>query len=448
MSLAWHSHTYDVVVVGSGLAGLSAALTVAEFGLNPVVFEKDAAPGGVTAVSEGCFNAADSRRQIPLGIEDSPEKHLRQALRMSGGRGREPLLRTLCYEAYAAQQWLETIGVHFEERVHRARGAFFPRSHKPVSGGGRAYIETLLRALDPFDVPVVTEANVTSIVRSKDRVRGVEVEQQGRRLFVPARCGVVLAGGSFIRNVDMMKLYAPGLAEAQPWMTSGTDGSLLLAAADAGAGLVGMSAFELSFTTSSFCLPNDPARFILVNREGRRFVREDLTQDALLKAVIRQPGGTAWLISHAQEKRDPPGDPVFDALMAKAAASFNESVMLERPDVFGKDRRLLQPIREPFCLSRLTPRLMTSYGGVEIDVKARVLDRYGRPIPGLTAAGDITGGLYGEHGLYGDLLAGAAVFGRIAARTLVWSGRERRTQRFSPNFESDFQKVSFISPND
>ena len=127
MSLDRKKRAYDVVVVGSGLAGLSAALTVAEFGLNPVVFEKAASPGGMTLFSEGCFNAADSRRQIPLGIEDSPEKHLRQAVKMSGGKGREPLLRTLCYEAYSAQQWLETIGLVFEERIHRAPGALFPR---------------------------------------------------------------------------------------------------------------------------------------------------------------------------------------------------------------------------------------------------------------------------------------------------------------------------------
>lgn len=424
MSLDRKKRAYDVVVVGSGLAGLSAALTVAEFGLNPVVFEKAASPGGMTLFSEGCFNAADSRRQIPLGIEDSPEKHLRQAVKMSGGKGREPLLRTLCYEAYSAQQWLETIGLVFEERIHRAPGALFPRSHKPVYGGGSAYIQALLKALDPFEVPVVTGANVVSIMRDRERVRGVVVEHEGSRMEVRARCGVVLAGGSFIRNADMMRLYSPGLAEVLPRGAHGADGELLLAAADAGAGLVGMSSFELGFTTSSFCMPIDPSKFILANRDGKRFVREDVRLSNLLQAVIRQPGGTAWMISHAQEKRDPPGDKAFEALMAKAAAEFNEGVMLERPDAFGKDSRLLQLIREPYCLSRLTPRLMTAYGGVEIDEKARVLDRRGRPIPRLTAAGDITGGIYGEHALYGDLLAGATVFGRIAARTLVWTGRE------------------------
>ena len=85
----------------------------------------------------------------------------------------------------------------------------------------------------------------------------------------------------------------------------------------------------------------------------------------------------------------------------------------------------MKVIEQPYCVSRLTPKLMTSYGGIEIDASARVLGRDGQAIEGLTAAGDVTGGIHGEHALFGDLLASAAVFGRIAARTLVWSGREK-----------------------
>lgn len=426
---------YDVVIVGAGLAGLSAALTVAEFGLNPIVFEKSNKPGGATALSEGGFNAADSRRQIPLGIEDNPEKHFQQALKRSGYKGREALLRTLCYEAYSAQQWLETIGVQFDRHIYRAAGGFFPRTHKPLKGNGEAYIDALLHALKPFDVPVITEAEVQSLLRDSTTegfngpVKGVRGVCRGQTFTCRARCGVVLASGSFIRNQKMLTLYAPGLSNTKPWFEVGADGGILQAAADIGAGLVGMSYFELGFTTSSFCMPNDPSRFILVNRLGQRFVREDLQRTELLQAVLHQPEGVAWMISHAQEKRDPPASPEFEQLLLRALERFNEDVMLERPDPFGRDKRLMCVIQKPYCVSQLTPRLITSYGGVEIDANARVLDRHGLPIEGLTAAGDVTGGIHGEHALYGDLLASAAVFGRIAARTLVWSGRERPTGR-------------------
>lgn len=426
---------YDVVIVGAGLAGLSAALTVAEFGLNPIVFEKSNKPGGATALSEGGFNAADSRRQIPLGIEDNPEKHFQQALKRSGYKGREALLRTLCYEAYSAQQWLETIGVQFDRHIYRAAGGLFPRTHKPLKGNGEAYIDALLHALKPFDVPVITEAEVQSLLRDSTTegfngpVKGVHGVCRGQTFTCRARCGVVLASGSFIRNQKMLTLYAPGLSNTKPWFEVGADGGILQAAADIGAGLVGMSYFELGFTTSSFCMPNDPSRFILVNRLGQRFVREDLQRTELLQAVLHQPEGVAWMISHAQEKRDPPASPEFEQLLLRALERFNEDVMLERPDPFGRDKRLMCVIQKPYCVSQLTPRLITSYGGVEIDANACVLDRHGLPIEGLTAAGDVTGGIHGEHALYGDLLASAAVFGRIAARTLVWSGRERPTGR-------------------
>lgn len=426
---------YDVVIVGAGLAGLSAALTVAEFGLNPIVFEKSNKPGGATALSEGGFNAADSRRQIPLGIEDNPEKHFQQALKRSGYKGREALLRTLCYEAYSTQQWLETIGVQFDRHIYRAAGGLFPRTHKPLKGNGEAYIDALLHALKPFDVPVITEAEVQSLLRDSTTegfngpVKGVHGVCRGQTFTCRARCGVVLASGSFIRNQKMLTLYAPGLSNTKPWFEVGADGGILQAAADIGAGLVGMSYFELGFTTSSFCMPNDPSRFILVNRLGQRFVREDLQRTELLQAVLHQPEGVAWMISHAQEKRDPPASPEFEQLLLRALERFNEDVMLERPDPFGRDKRLMCVIQKPYCVSQLTPRLITSYGGVEIDANACVLDRHGLPIEGLTAAGDVTGGIHGEHALYGDLLASAAVFGRIAARTLVWSGRERPTGR-------------------
>lgn len=427
--------SYDVVIVGAGLAGLSAALTVAEFGLNPIVFEKAKTPGGATTLSEGGFNAADSRRQIPLGIEDNPEKHFQQALKRSGYKGREALLRTMCYEAYSAQQWLETIGVQFDRQIYRAPGGFFPRTHKPLKGNGEAYIDALLHALKPFDVPVITEAEVQSLLRESTTkgfngpVKGVHGVCRGQTFTCRARCGVVLASGSFIRNQKMLTLYAPGLSNTKPWFEVGADGAILQAAADVGAGLVGMSYFELGFTTSSFCMPNDPSRFILVNRLGQRFVREDLQRTELLQAVLRQPEGIAWMISHAQEKRDPPASPEFEQLLLRALERFNEDVMLERSDPLGRDKRLMCVIQKPYCVSQLTPRLITSYGGVEIDANARVLDRHGLPIEGLTAAGDVTGGIHGEHALYGDLLASATVFGRIAARTLVWSRRERPTGR-------------------
>ena len=207
------SDGFDVIVVGSGLAGLSAALTVAEFGYSPVILEKACEPGGLTCRAYGFFNAADARRQIALGIDDSPEKHLRQALEVSRGKAREPLMRTLCYEAYSTLQWLEALGLEFEPGIRRVLGGVYPRTHMPLRGAGEAYLSALRSALRPFGVPIVCNAEVTALRKSGDAVTGVEGLLSGEPFRLTSRLGVVLAGGGFSRNMEMMRLYAPGLSD-------------------------------------------------------------------------------------------------------------------------------------------------------------------------------------------------------------------------------------------
>lgn len=293
------SDGFDVIVVGSGLAGLSAALTVAEFGYSPVILEKACEPGGLTRRAYGFFNAADARRQIALGIDDSPEKHLRQALEVSRGKAREPLMRTLCYEAYSTLQWLEALGLEFEPGIRRVLSGVYPRTHMPLRGAGEAYLSALRSALRPFGVPIVCNAEVTALRKSGDAVTGVEGLLSGEPFRLTSRLGVVLAGGGFSRNMEMMRLYAPGLSDVLPALDEGADGSLIQAAADIGAALVGMSYFEVRLFASTLGLPGDPSDYILVNARGERFMREDRRRSTLAEAVVRQPDGMAWMVINA-----------------------------------------------------------------------------------------------------------------------------------------------------
>lgn len=262
------SDGFDVIVVGSGLAGLSAALTVAEFGYSPVILEKACEPGGLTRRAYGFFNAADARRQIALGIDDSPEKHLRQALEVSRGKAREPLMRTLCYEAYSTLQWLEALGLEFEPGIRRVLGGVYPRTHMPLRGAGEAYLSALRSALRPFGVPIVCNAEVTALRKSGDAVTGVEGLLSGEPFRLTSRLGVVLAGGGFSRNMEMMRLYAPGLSDVLPALDEGADGSLIQAATDIGAALVGMSYFEVRLFASTLGLPGDPPTTSSSTREA------------------------------------------------------------------------------------------------------------------------------------------------------------------------------------
>ena len=414
------SKGFDVIVVGSGLAGLSAALTVAEFGCSPVVLEKAPVPGGFTRRSLGFFNAADARRQIALGISDSPERHLGQAMEMSRGKAREPLLRTLCYEAYSTLQWLEAVGLEFEPGIRRVLGGAFPRTHKPLNGAGEAYVNVLLSALKPFDVPVICNAEVTGLRRSEGVVTGVEGILSGEPFSLSSRLGVVLAGGGFSRNKTMMRLYAPGLAEVADGVDEGADGSLIQAAADLGAGLVGMSYFEIALSTPGIGLPpGDPTDYILVNARGERFMREDARRASMAEAVVRQPGGMAWMVANGPKGATIEPKTDFRRRVLTTLAVYNGCVRTGARDPFGRDPLVMKPIGPSARILPVRPRLFWSYGGVEINERAEVIDRRGHPMPGLAAAGNITGGVHGAHALMGDMLAGAAVFGRIAARSLV-----------------------------
>ena len=405
------------------LAGLSAALTVAEFGYSPVILEKACEPGGLTRRAYGFFNAADARRQIALGIDDSPEKHLRQALEVSRGKAREPLMRTLCYEAYSTLQWLEALGLEFEPGIRRVLGGVYPRTHMPLRGAGEAYLSALRSALRPFGVPIVCNAEVTALRKSGDAVTGVEGLLSGEPFRLTSRLGVVLAGGGFSRNMEMMRLYAPGLSDVLPALDEGADGSLIQAAADIGAALVGMSYFEVRLFASTLGLPGDPSDYILVNARGERFMREDRRRSTLAEAVVRQPDGMAWMVINA-----PGADPLrpttgFRETVIATISGYNDCIRTKERDSLGRDPLTMRPIGPGVEIRPVLPRILWSYGGLEINEKAEVIDRRGRPMKGLAAAGDITGGIHGEHALMGDMLASAAVFGRIAARTLVKNGR-------------------------
>lgn len=410
------------------LAGLSAALTVAEFGYSPVILEKACEPGGLTCRAYGFFNAADARRQIALGIDDSPEKHLRQALEVSRGKAREPLMRTLCYEAYSTLQWLEALGLEFEPGIRRVLGGVYPRTHMPLRGAGEAYLSALRSALRPFGVPIVCNAEVTALRKSGDAVTGVEGLLSGEPFRLTSRLGVVLAGGGFSRNMEMMRLYAPGLSDVLPALDEGADGSLIQAAADIGAALVGMSYFEVQLFASTLGLPGDPSDYILVNARGERFMREDRRRSTLAEAVVRQPDGMAWMVINAPGAEPLRPTTAFRETVIATISGYNDCIRTKERDSLGRDPLTMRPIGPGVEIRPVLPRILWSYGGLEINEKAEVIDRRGRPMKGLAAAGDITGGIHGEHALMGDMLASAAVFGRIAARTLVKNGRAVKRQ--------------------
>ncbi|WP_301232189.1 FAD-dependent oxidoreductase, partial [Turicimonas muris] len=135
--------TTEVLVVGSGGAGLASAVSAAEAGAKVTVIEKLAFVGGNTMISSGYFNAVDPERQKKQGIEDSIEKHIQQTLAGGDGRADPELVRILCTNALGTLHWLEGMGLKFRPDVMQVYGALWPRSHLATEPKGTGFIRVL-----------------------------------------------------------------------------------------------------------------------------------------------------------------------------------------------------------------------------------------------------------------------------------------------------------------
>lgn len=440
---------YDVVVIGGGAAGLAAAVSAAEEGASVLLLEKQADVGGNTRISGGFFAAVDPERQSRQGIEDSVEKFYGQMMESGGPRTNPDLARILVNEAGDALRWLEGYGMRFQDEVIEIYGAHWPRCHIPLMPAGEGYIYTLSSAASRLGVAVKVRARAERLERTADGAVRVRVAEPGGVRTYGARRGVVIASGGFGANRKMIARFAPNLADLTNDNTPGSTGEMLLEAERLGAALVNMDSVQClpgcpPGRTLRIVLHSDVSRFILVNSEGRRFIREDERRDVLRDAVLALPEryaysivddegfrsynilmrrnavigvetGDAWRADTPEELARAMGLP--PETLRKAIDDYNEGVRRKR-DAFGKSSaELLHEIRKPpfwACFAGMT--IHYTMGGLATDAKAQVLSDSGEPLPGLFAAGEATGGVHGINRMGANGINDAVVFGRIAGR--------------------------------
>lgn len=440
---------YDVVVIGGGAAGLAAAVSAAEEGASVLLLEKQADVGGNTRISGGFFAAVDPERQSRQGIEDSVEKFYGQMMESGGPRTNPDLARILVNEAGDALRWLEGYGMRFQDEVIEIYGAHWPRCHIPLMPAGEGYIYTLSSAASRLGVAVKVRARAERLERTADGAVRMRVAEPGGVRTYGARRGVVIASGGFGANRKMIARFAPNLADLTNDNTPGSTGEMLLEAERLGAALVNMDSVQClpgcpPGRTLRIVLHSDVSRFILVNSEGRRFIREDERRDVLRDAVLALPEryaysivddegfrsynilmrrnavvgvetGDAWRADTPEELARAMGLP--PETLRKTIDDYNEGVRRKR-DAFGKSSaELLHEIRKPpfwACFAGMT--IHYTMGGLATDAKAQVLSDSGEPLPGLFAAGEATGGVHGINRMGANGINDAVVFGRIAGR--------------------------------
>ncbi len=445
-ALSWRRReaSADIAVVGGGAAGLSAALSAAETAraagqkLRIALYEKNAELGGDTLIAGGYFNAVDPVRQKAMGIDDSPELFEKQMLEASSGGCSPALVRQLAFGAADAVRWLESYGLTFLPKLFAIFGSPFPRAHLPALSSGRAYIRTLAQAAWAAGIRIEQSAPVRELLWTDGRIRGLAFDDG-----VCRAASVILASGGFAANRAMLAEHAPALAGLPVDSQPGSTGDMHLAAQKIGAALLNMPFVECipgagSGVPYDVRLDYRPDRMILVDEDGLRFVEENASRFEIASAVVARSPRRIWALADQalvsdldirQQKNLYQGlyagsahrEPTIDRLSARTGIRLEglESTLGRSPA-----RERIQ--RAPFWAVPVHLRVHATLGGIRISPRAEVLDREGRAMPGLWAAGDVTGGVHGRSRMGGNGINTAVVFGRIAGRMAAESALAMR----------------------
>ena len=488
------SYDADVVVIGAGGAGMTAAMTAADAGQKVVILESQAMVGGNSARATGGMNAAKTVYQDenefdqaagvektlataaekyadnetitalaktvseqwaayqanPTGYFDSVE--LMELDTMVGGKGiNDPeLVKTLCEGTADAIDWLDENGITLHN-VSSFGGASVKRIHRPVNEEGKvvsvgAYMIPLLQEnCEKRGIDIVLNTTVDTILTDANGAAvGVSgTDKDGNTVVVNAK-SVILATGGFGANLDMVTQYKPELAGFMTTNAAGAQGQGIEMATAIGAGTVDMDQIQIHPTVEANTaalitegLRGDGA--ILVNANGERFIDEVGTRDVVSAAEIAQPGSYSWLIvdqamvdassviqGYIKKGYTVTGETyeelgkamgVDAAAFAETMDKWNGYVEAKNDPDFGRTS-FANPLNNgPYYAIKVTAGVHHTMGGVTINSATEVLKEDGTVIPGLFAAGEVTGGVHGANRLGGTAVADFVVFGRIAGES-------------------------------
>ena len=295
--------SYDVVIVGSGSTGLTAAIQAHELGLKPVVLEKMEKFGGNTNRASSGMNAAETNIQLHHGIVDNMDDFYKETYK-GGGKLNDPeLLKYFTSHSALAIDWLKDHGIELDELTFTG-GMSKMRTHRPSSMApiGEFLIKNLLKIAQDENLPVFNNITVTKVNKENGRVNGVTVKTSEGEKVINAKT-VLLATGGFGAAQDIIKKYRPDLASYKTTNHPGATGDGIKLAEELGAQVVQMNLIQVHPTvqqdTPHAFLIGEAVRGeggILVNGEGQRFVNELNTRKVVSNAITALPEHSAYLI--------------------------------------------------------------------------------------------------------------------------------------------------------
>lgn len=378
------------------------------------------------------------------------------------------LVKVLTYDSYAGYEWLNNMGMSYSDVIGQGAGALWQRTHSSTMPMGTGMIATYVETIANNDkISIITSATATKLIKDDaGAVTGVVAsDKTGNEFQVSAEKGVVLATGGFAANGKMVQEYNTSgkwndLSKVMTTNRVGcSQGDGITMATEVGASLTDMEQVQLLYlgTTKDGTMTKYPVRclsgtdqVIFINKEGKRFVQEDGRRDQICLAVFDQPDGMYYILESADgDYQDiataKSGDGfdfkyledngyIFvadtleemaekigcDAETLKATVdTFNANVDANKDEEFGRTLFNCKLENGPWVATARTACIHHTMGGVTIDAEGRVLDEEGNAIPGLVAAGEVTGGIHGGNRLGGNAVVDTVVFGKMAGETIT-----------------------------
>lgn len=435
----------DIVIVGSGGAGLSAAIEAKEAGKSVVILEQMPIIGGNTNRATGGINAAETTIQADNGIKDSKKVFYEDTLKGGQNINDPELLQTLVDNAPDAVYWLNDLGAGIS-RVSLSGGATNPRIHTPADGSpiGPVVVNVLSKKLKELQVDILLQSKAVKLITQDGAVVGVEAVDKNNNPFKVNAKAVIMATGGFGANSEMVVKYRPELEGFSTTNHSGATGTGIVMSQEAGADLMQIEKIQIHPTTdpkSGYLftegLRGDGA--ILINKEAKRFTNELLTRDVVSQNILKQTDKVAYLITNQEIADDnaslagyikdgyaTKGDDLaslasqlnMDAATLEATMKTYAQFVKDGKDTEFERAHLTHSLEAgPFYAIPVTPGVHHTMGGLKIDTKTHVLNKEGQAISGLYAAGEVAGGVHGGNRIGGNAVADIIVFGRIAGQT-------------------------------
>lgn len=431
----------DVIVIGAGGAGLTSAIAAHEKGAKVILIEKTELLGGNTNYATAGLNAAGTKVQEKLGEKDSPELFFEDTMKGGKNKNNKELVKVLANNSSAIVDWLIERGADLSE-ITSTGGQSAKRTHRPTGGSavGPNIVSALSKTAENEKIDIRKGTKAIELVKGKNRIIGVKVKDTDGKEYIIKAKAVIVATGGFGANAQMVEKYNPKLKGFGSTNNPAIVGDGIVMVEKVGGALIDMKEIQTHPTvvhkkTNMITEAVRGEGAILVNKDGERFIDELQTRDVVSKAILEQNGKSAFLIfdegirtklkaADGYVKKGFAVEGTLEEIAVKIGTDvktleatlnkYNEAVKAKVDNEFNKKTLPKELTGTKYYAIEISPAVHHTMGGVRINTNAEVLGKNGRPIKGLYAAGEVTGGIHGANRIGGNAVADITVFGKIA----------------------------------